>query len=571
VFLQRVMRFSVITSIIACVITGVPLLAQRKTTSTYSPPPAKSAPPQQQQNRNAPAARPAYAPPANNGARPNPNYNPNANRPNTYNPNTYNPNARQPNTYPPNRPAPNTPANFGNRPSGQPANLSRGPNGLSTYRGPNNTTAQFRPNGKIQELHANGINITHVPGASSRIVTQGPNHSIIVTNATGHGYVQRQFTHNNQVYVQRTYYVNGVSYARVYHQYYYHGVYLQTYVPVRYYAPAFYGWAYAPWPRAVVYPWGWGYSPWYVYYGPYFTPYPVYPSASLWLTDYLISQSLADAYQARQDAAADPQADPPAYGASYTGQPLTPEAKQAIADEVQRQLAEEKNEAQLAAQQPSADQQASGLAQEFSGAGPWAFVVASNLDTNTVAGQGCVVTEGDVLQLNAPPPSNSAGANVEVLSSQGHDCAQGTVITVSLEALQDMQNHMRESIDQGLQTVQTHQNGLPAPPASTAGQVQTGLASAAPAPDQNAPAELSQAAQQANQTEQQVITQANSSGGTATASSPQPVTIGLGQTIAQVIASLGPPKRIANLGSKQIYVYNDMKITFVNGKVTDVE
>jgi cytoskeletal protein RodZ len=118
--------------------------------------------------------------------------------------------------------------------------------------------------------------------------------------------------------------------------------------------------------------------------------------------------------------------------------------------------------------------------------------------------------------------------------------------------------------------VEAHQNGLPAPPASASGQVQSGVAGAVPAPDPNAPAELSQAAQQAKQTEQQVITQASSSGGAAV-SSTQPVTIALGQTIAQVIANLGPPKRIANLGSKQIYVYNDMKITFVNGKVTDVE
>ena len=410
------------------------------------------------------------------------------------------------------------------------------------------------------------MTITHVPGGASRIVTQGPNHTTIVTNAAGHGYVQKTFTHNNQTFVQRNYYVHGVAYTRVYHQYYYHGVYLQTYVPVRYYALAFYGWAYAPWSRPIVYGWGWGYSPWYVYYGPYFTPYPAYASASLWLTDYLISQSLAEAYQARQDAAADPQADAPAVGASYSGQPLTPEAKQAIADEVQRQLAQERT----AAQNPNSADTANGLAQEFTGSGPWAFVVSNNLDVNTVAGQDCVVAEGDVLQLNAAPDPSSASANVEVLSSQSTDCGQGSVITVSLEALQEMQNHMRETIDEGLQTVQNHQNGLPAPPASASGQVQAAVAGDAPAPDQNAPAELSQTAQQAKQTEQQVITQASTSGG-AEASSAQPVTIGLGQTIDQVIASLGPPKRIANLGSKQIYVYNDMKITFVNGKVTDVE
>jgi hypothetical protein len=39
----------------------------------------------------------------------------------------------------------------------------------------------------------------------------------------------------------------------------------------------------------------------------------------------------------------------------------------------------------------------------------------------------------------------------------------------------------------------------------------------------------------------------------------------------QVKASLGQPSREANLGIKVIYYYNGMKVTFKNGKVTDVE
>jgi len=34
---------------------------------------------------------------------------------------------------------------------------------------------------------------------------------------------------------------------------------------------------------------------------------------------------------------------------------------------------------------------------------------------------------------------------------------------------------------------------------------------------------------------------------------------------------LGQPSKIVNLGAKQIYIYKDMKITFVKGKVTDVQ
>ncbi len=50
-----------------------------------------------------------------------------------------------------------------------------------------------------------------------------------------------------------------------------------------------------------------------------------------------------------------------------------------------------------------------------------------------------------------------------------------------------------------------------------------------------------------------------------------PKTISAGQTPDQVTAALGPPDKIIRLASKQIYVYKDMKVTFVGGKVTDVQ
>jgi hypothetical protein len=51
----------------------------------------------------------------------------------------------------------------------------------------------------------------------------------------------------------------------------------------------------------------------------------------------------------------------------------------------------------------------------------------------------------------------------------------------------------------------------------------------------------------------------------------QPPTIELGQTIDQVTAGFGQPLRIAKLGVKTIYYYKDMKVTFTNGKVSDVQ
>lgn len=50
-----------------------------------------------------------------------------------------------------------------------------------------------------------------------------------------------------------------------------------------------------------------------------------------------------------------------------------------------------------------------------------------------------------------------------------------------------------------------------------------------------------------------------------------PATVGIGQTVDEVVGILGQPDKIINLGPKQIYVYKDLKVTFVKGKVTDAQ
>jgi len=50
-----------------------------------------------------------------------------------------------------------------------------------------------------------------------------------------------------------------------------------------------------------------------------------------------------------------------------------------------------------------------------------------------------------------------------------------------------------------------------------------------------------------------------------------PVNIQLGQTTDQVVSMLGQPDRKATLGPREIYFYKDMKITFQNGAVSDVQ
>jgi hypothetical protein len=47
--------------------------------------------------------------------------------------------------------------------------------------------------------------------------------------------------------------------------------------------------------------------------------------------------------------------------------------------------------------------------------------------------------------------------------------------------------------------------------------------------------------------------------------------IALGQTPEQVVAILGAPENKVDLGAKKIFIYKEMKIVFVDGKVSDVQ
>ena len=75
-------------------------------------------------------------------------------------------------------------------------------------------------------------------------------------------------------------------------------------------------------------------------------------------------------------------------------------------------------------------------------------------------GQECALSEGDVLRLSTPPLPGSTTAYLQVFASKNRDCVRGNTVSVRLEDLQEMQNHMRASIDRGLEELQAHQGGL---------------------------------------------------------------------------------------------------------------
>ena len=451
------------------------------------------------------------------------------------------------------------------------------------------SAVRTRPGGRVSDVHdaRRGVDVHHGLGGGRSVSMRRADGSRVYSERGRPGYVERGYNYHGHDFARRSYYYHGRAYDRFYRGYGYHGLMLNVYAPGFYYRPAFYGWAYNPWAAPIAFGWGWGVgNPWFGFYGGYFQPYPVYPSAAFWLTDYIISQDLQAAYAAHQEAQEEAGAPPPA-----GGQPaLTPEVKQMIADEVRNQLALENSEATQTAQQQEVDPASSGIARLLSDGRPHVFVAGGNLDVTDASGQECVVSDGDTLQLRDPPPSDSSTASLVVMSSKGQpECQIALTVQVQLTDLQEMQNHMRETIDQGLQDLQSKQGtgGLPAAPPSAAGATTPApYAAAAPPPEQNVSNDVQQADTTSQQSEQAVTAEvAQDSGGQAAAGAApapaapdapaappaQPASIELGQTTDQVQAALGAPTRVANLGPKVIYYYSGMKVTFKDGKVSDVQ
>ena len=445
---------------------------------------------------------------------------------------------------------------------------------VEEFRSRDGSEAYFRKDGSVRAVQARGMTIIRTPGVSRRVVVERPDHSRVVAYGAGYGYTQRPFTYRNREFASRTYLYQGRPYVRYYQRYPYRGVFLEGYRPNHYYRPAFYGWAYKPWRSQVHYSWRWVNDPWYGYYSNYFTPYPEYPRASFWLTDYLIAATLQEAYQQRLNGEADAVADP---GGTVV---LTSEVKAAIADEVQSQLALENSESNQVAKGTDLDINSSGLPRILAEAGPdhpHVFVVASPLDVADAQGEECALVAGDVLRLNTPQSQDSTSASVQVIASKSQGCRNGSIVSVELADLQEMQNQMRVTIDQGLQDLQDHPNGLPAPLRSAvAPGINASFASIAPPADTNVTSELQQQTQEADQTEQTVLTEVKQEDSPNIEERPstiskEPVEISKGETIQEVELALGKPTQIVNMGKKITYVYTDMIITFDKGKVKDVK
>jgi hypothetical protein len=351
----------------------------------------------------------------------------------------------------------------------------------------------------------------------------GEHNGARVVNTGRHGgYVQRAYvTRGGHAYYSRTFYDHGHYRVGVYRGYGWGGRTYYGYYPGVWYHPGFYGWGYQPWGVSLAWgvgAWGWGGAPWYGYYGGWWNPYPVYAAPYFWLTDYLIAANLQAAYAARAEANADEAAagagassggDAPAASGAVV---MTPEVKEAIAQEVK---------AQLAAQQAQAGQGSGGTAPAPTNASdntpPPAldpaqrtFVVDSDV-TGVANGQECGLTAGDVVTRLTDTPDADNTVNASVSASKKGDCASGQTIAVKVDDLQEMYNHFQEQLTNGLGEMAKKQGTGGMPKAPDAATVASDVPP--PPPDNTAAKTLQDQQSAADKTEADVKAEAAAGGG----------------------------------------------------------
>jgi hypothetical protein len=243
----------------------------------------------------------------------------------------------------------------------------------------------------------------------------------------------------------------------------------------------------------------------------------VYPSAAFWLTDYVIAANLQAAYEARAEAHAEAAGYDQGYSdgagqATHSGPvTLTPEVKQAIAEEVKAQLAAEQQQSSERPSGSSDGRARDGQTQASEAANdevPPAldparrtFVVSSDI-TVMSNGQECDLTAGDVITRLTDTPDAGQRVTASVSASKKGDCGAGQQVAVSVEDLQDMHNHFQEQLDSGMKELAEKQgkSGLPKAPDTdtTAADVPP------PPPDTSAAKDLTDQEEAADETETQV-------------------------------------------------------------------
>jgi hypothetical protein len=385
--------------------------------------------------------------------------------------------------------------------------------------GRSNNERHVMDGGVMRETHFAGgdrvrENSRGFAGGQVRVVRYGNTLSGTVEHTMGSGFVSRTFVSGGHV-----------LYSHVYqrHVWYQFGRALtyETFVPAVRYPVVYYAWALAAWPRPVTYSWGWQVQPWYPQYGALFTPYPVYTSPDLWMTDYIIAQNMQTAYQA-QTAAPPPQ--PPPHGAlaasamessvaapaiqpsdaATAPQPSTaPPAPQAsdtpsapvgtppaITPQIKAQL-NAQIKVQLQEQQAAA---ATPVTLETQGTPPALrpthvfFQVVQPLEVSSgIGGRYCSLSSNDYIKRTGGMSNDDWMIPVVVELSGPSDCPAGLQTRIGLNDLNAMENEQEAQVMQAMQAMQAASKSMgPNGPPSGPGVHPTLIAAGNAGPDPGA-------------------------------------------------------------------------------------
>jgi hypothetical protein len=207
------------------------------------------------------------------------------------------------------------------------------------------------------------------------------------------------------------------------------------------------------------------------------------PSLTLWqrFTNFirsLLGQTPADTAPSSPGTAPSSPEPSVAEGAA----PITDDVKNKVADEVAKQIDEEARESGGNARNQEPKAGAGGIVEELARPAQHVFVVASDLDLVDDSGRRCMISEGDAVQiLSAADPGSGTAQGVVLSSKGGQECAQSAKVDIGVADLQEMQNHMRAIIDQGLATTDRGKTEPTVTPA---------FAAAAPQADPDAKSEI---------------------------------------------------------------------------------
>lgn len=284
-----------------------------------------------------------------------------------------------------------------------------------------------------------------------------------IVSSGGRGFVERPFRPG---YVVRTYVRDGRSEARVYRTGAYGDMRFNHYVPAVAYRPAFYRWAANPWRQPVTYVWA--PTPMQQFYTGYVTPEPEYPSASLWITDFLLQSNLQTAYES-QVAANDGIPPPPPPPEAIV--PMPPQVKAMLAEEVRRQIEVEQSMAT-----PGQPDRVIADSAPPSALDPALSLFVVHMDMEVMPdgnSASCALSPGDVMQRISNDIDDDGKVAVMILSAKNPDCPPSFQTAVDLATLQDMHNQFREYIVAGLGRLAENsgKDGIPTAPVTEARSV----------------------------------------------------------------------------------------------------